>query len=92
MGCRAQATEGDAARESGSGLVGAKEEATARAPLVVATLKALGALSDDTFRRHLVAIFPRLTRLIACIRAPPEIQRALSDLFAHRIGPLLTLS
>lgn len=90
-----QATEGDAGRESGSGsgaLVGVREEAGARAPLVVATLKALGALSDDAFRRHLVDIFPRLTRLIGCIRAPPEIQRALSDLFARRIGPLLTLS
>ena len=75
-----QATEGDAGRESGSGsggLVGVREEAGARAPLVVATLKALGALSDDAFRRHLVDIFPRLTRLIGCIRAPPEIQRAL---------------
>ncbi|CAL8462959.1 g2493 [Coccomyxa elongata] len=88
-----EATEGDAGRDSGSGsgLVGVREEAGARGPLVVATLKALGALSDDTFRRHLVTIFPRLTRLIACIRAPPEIQRALSDLFARRIGPLLTL-
>lgn len=58
---------------------------------MVATLKALGSLSDNAFRRHLVTIFPLLTQLIACIRAPPEIQRALSDLFARRIGPLLTL-
>jgi brefeldin A-inhibited guanine nucleotide-exchange protein len=86
-----QAVEGDGSREAGSGLAGAREEAGSRAPLVVATLKALGSLPDDAFRRNLVAIFPLLTQLIACIRAPPEIQRALSDLFARRIGPLLTL-
>ena len=55
----------------------------------VATLRALAALEADAFRRHLPAFFAQLTRLIACGHAPPEVQRALSDLFADRIGPLL---
>ena len=55
----------------------------------VATLRALAALEAEAFRRHLPAFFPQLTRLIACGHAPPEVQRALSDLFADRIGPLL---
>jgi brefeldin A-inhibited guanine nucleotide-exchange protein len=75
----------------GAGLAGGREEAGARAPLVVATLRALGALGDDAFRRHLRGTFPLLTRLIASTKAPPEVQRALSDLFARRIGPLLSL-
>ena len=60
-----------------------------RAKLQVATLRALAALEADAFRRHLPAFFAQLTRLIACGHAPPEVQRALSDLFADRIGPLL---
>ncbi len=55
----------------------------------MATLRALAALEADAFRRHLPAFFQQLTRLIACGHAPPEVQRALSDLFAERIGPLL---
>lgn len=55
----------------------------------VATLRALAALEADAFRRHLPAFFAQLTRLIACGHALPEVQRALSDLFADRIGPLL---
>ena len=84
-----QETDTDASREAGSALAGATEEAIARAPLVVATLKALCALSNEAFRRHLLEVFPLLTGLISCIRAPPEVQRSLSDLFAKRIGPLL---
>ena len=75
--------------EAGSALAGAVEEAMARAPLVVATLKALGSLSNDAFRRYLLEVFPLLTGLIGCIWAPPEVQRVLSDLFARRIGPML---
>ena len=86
---RAQETNTDPSGEAGNTLAGATEEAIARAPLVVATLKALGSLSDEAFRRHLLEVFPLLTGLIACIRAPPEMQRSLSDLFAKRIGPML---
>ena len=84
-----QDTDTDSSREVGSALAGATEEAMARAPLVVATLKALGSLSNDAFRKHLLEVFPLLTGLIGCIRAPPDVQRSLSDLFARRIGPML---
>ena len=33
--------------------------------------------------------FPLLTALISCEYAPPEVQRALSELFQKRIGPML---
>ena len=59
------------------------------APLAVATLRALLAFSPDAFRAHLKDFFPLLTALISCEYAPPEVQRALSDLFAQRIGPML---
>ena len=70
-------------------LASVKEEAAARAPLVVATLRALSNLSDASFRRHLRHFFPLLTRLIACQHAPPDVQLTLSELFTKRIGPLL---
>ncbi len=66
-----------------------KEEAGARSPLIVATLRALGNLTDAAFRKHLRDFFPLLTRLIACQHTPPEVQAALSDLFTRRIGPLV---
>jgi hypothetical protein len=81
---------------SGGGAVGSNTamatssaEHSARAPLVVATLRALSALGDDEFRRHLREFFPLLTRLISCQHAPVEVQRALSTLFEKRIGPLI---
>lgn len=58
-------------------------------PLAVATLRALLAFSPDAFRAHLKDFFPLLTALISCEYAPPEVQRALSELFAKRIGPML---
>eukprot|EP00873_Tetraselmis_striata_P021183 jgi/Tetstr1/441447/TSEL_029692.t1 len=64
-------------------------EHSARAPLVVATLRALSALGDGEFKRHLREFFPLLTRLISCQHAPVEVQRALSTLFEKRIGPLI---
>lgn len=79
-------TSGDAGP---SRLASLREEALARAPLVIAVLKALGDLSEASFRRHLQSTFPLLTRLIACPHAPPEIQAVLSELFTKRIGPLL---
>ena len=65
------------------------EENRALAPLAVATLRALLSFSPDAFRAHLKDFFPLLTALISCEYAPPEVQRALSDLFAKRIGPML---
>ena len=65
------------------------EENRTLAPLAVATLRALLAFSPDAFRAHLKDFFPLLTALISCEYAPPEVQRALSELFAKRIGPML---
>ena len=70
-------------------LASVKEEAGARSPLVVATLRALSNLTDAAFRKHLRGFFPLLTRLIACQHTPPEVQAALSDIFIKRIGPLV---
>ena len=66
-----------------------REENAALAPLAVATLRALLAFPPDAFRAHLKDFFPLLTTLISCEYAPPEVQRALSELFAKRIGPML---
>lgn len=73
-------------------LASVKEEASARAALVVAALQALAELREDAFRQNLAKLFPRLTRMIACRHASPEIHAVLSDLFASRIGSLLSAS
>jgi brefeldin A-inhibited guanine nucleotide-exchange protein len=57
--------------------------------LAVATLKALMMFSPGGFQAHLKEFFPLLTSLISCDHAPPEVQKALSELFAKRIGPLV---
>ena len=71
-------------------LVSSKEEYRTLAPLVVATLRAVGMFSEDAFRQQLPAFFPLLTSLIGCEHASPDVQRTLSDLFTRRIGPLLS--
>lgn len=58
-------------------------------PLVVSTLRALASFDDRLFRAHLSSFFPLLTRLIRCDYAPAEVQKALSDLFLSRVGPLI---
>lgn len=80
-----------AALSSGSPTASAshREENAALAPLAVATLRALLLFPPDAFRSHLKDFFPLLTALISCEYAPPEVQRALSELFAKRIGPML---
>ena len=84
------ATQAPGAEEASAGtLAGAREEAAARSPLMVAALRALGSLESEAFCRHLRRIFPLLTRLISCPHSPPEVQRALTHLFATRIGPLM---
>ena len=74
----------------GARLVSAREEASMRAPLAAASLRALGSLPQEAFREHLTALFPLLTQLITCMQSPPELQRALSEVFLARIGPLLS--
>ena len=85
----AAAGEGGAAAEPGSPSANHAEENRMLAPLVVATLKALMSFSPSVFRAQLKDFFPLLTALISCEYAPPEVQHALSDLFAQRIGPML---
>ncbi|CAD7702431.1 unnamed protein product [Ostreobium quekettii] len=58
-------------------------------PLVVATLRAIGSFPDAMFREHLQRFFPLLTGLISCEHAPLDVQQALSDVFAKRIGPMM---
>ncbi|MEW5298187.1 MAG: hypothetical protein WDW36_001338 [Sanguina aurantia] len=58
-------------------------------PLVAASLHALSAFDDATFRAHLPDFFPLLTKLIRAEYAPTEVHRSLSELFLTRIGPLL---
>ena len=66
----------------------AREQA-ALTPLLVDTLAALSAFPPDAFKRHLKELFPVMTRLIRCQSATVEMQVALSDLFASRVGPLM---
>lgn len=66
----------------------AREQA-ALTPLLVDTLAALHTLPQEAFKEHLKDLFPVMTRLIRCRAASVEMQVALSDLFAARVGPLM---
>lgn len=79
-------------RQHAHNLLSQREESAARAPLVVATLRAMSSFSEDAFRAHLRVFFPILTRLISYEHAPPEVQRALADIFTRRVAPLLQSS
>eukprot|EP00882_Tetradesmus_deserticola_P033912 GHRQ01038778.1.p1 GENE.GHRQ01038778.1~~GHRQ01038778.1.p1 ORF type:complete len:190 (+),score=78.23 GHRQ01038778.1:58-627(+) len=70
-------------------IAAASAEYTAFAPLVVATLKALSTLDAATFQAELARFFPVLTKLMTCDYATADVQRALSELFLVRVGPLL---
>ena len=67
----------------------AEHEQAALTPLLVATLAALHTFPQSAFKRHLKELFPVMTRLIRCQSASVEMQVALSDLFAAKIGPLM---
>jgi hypothetical protein len=60
--------------------------------LLLLLLQALAALSEATFRSELGRFFPVLTRLISCDHTTADVQRALSELFLTRVGPLLVAS
>ena len=70
----------------------ARDELAARAPLAVDALKALARFDEASFRGNLRVAFPSLVRLVECERAPGEVSRALSDVFARRVGPILIRS
>ena len=65
------------------------KEQDALTPLLVDTLAALHAFPQAVFKKHLKELFPVMTRLIRCQSASVEMQVALSDLFAARVGPLM---
>lgn len=52
-------------------------------------LQALSALPQATFDAELGRFFPVLTQLISCSHTTADVQRALSELFLARVGPLL---
>ena len=64
-------------------------EYTSFAPLVTSTLRAVSSLDDATFRANMHTFFPLLTQLIRADYAPPDVHKALSDLFDGRVGPLV---
>ncbi|EFJ24773.1 hypothetical protein SELMODRAFT_173646 [Selaginella moellendorffii] len=66
-----------------------RRELSARAPLVVSTLQAVGGLKESSFEKHLLRFFPLLATLIACEHGSEEVQVALSDMFSSWIGPIL---
>ncbi len=65
------------------------DENVALSPLLVATLKAIAGLPQASFARNVAMFFPLLTALVSCEYSPPELQKALSELLATRVGPLL---
>eukprot|EP00879_Flechtneria_rotunda_P012887 GHRR01013459.1.p1 GENE.GHRR01013459.1~~GHRR01013459.1.p1 ORF type:complete len:271 (+),score=94.74 GHRR01013459.1:102-914(+) len=64
-------------------------EYAAFAPVVVSTLKALNGLDELTFKQQLSRFFPVLTQLMSAEYATADVQRALSQLFLTRVGPML---
>jgi hypothetical protein len=55
----------------------------------VVRLQALSTLDAGTFQAELGRFFPVLTRLMSCEYATADVQRALSELFLVRVGPML---
>eukprot|EP00850_Spirogloea_muscicola_P003472 SM000014S00260 [mRNA] locus=s14:364320:373142:+ [translate_table: standard] len=66
-----------------------RRELVDRAPLVVATLRALEGLGEPALRSHLKRFFPVLAELVSCEHGSPAVQSVLSSMFASRIGPIL---
>ncbi|XP_024541573.1 brefeldin A-inhibited guanine nucleotide-exchange protein 2 [Selaginella moellendorffii] len=66
-----------------------RRELTARAPLVIMTLRALSRFRNTPFQKYLSSFFPVLTSLVGCEHGSMEVQFALSDLFSECFGPLL---
>ncbi|GAB2224201.1 hypothetical protein Droror1_Dr00004952 [Drosera rotundifolia] len=69
-----------------------RRELTARAPLIVGTLKAISNLEDTLFERNLAGFFPLLSGLISCEHGSKEVQVALSEMLGLSVGPVLLRS
>ena len=81
---------GEVDSDAVSSAIALAAENQALAPLAVATLKALLSFPVDIFKLRINQLFPILTSLISCETAPPEVQRVLSEVFASRIGSMMT--
>ncbi|KAG6384383.1 hypothetical protein SASPL_155803 [Salvia splendens] len=68
---------------------GRRTEVAARAPLIVATLQAIGTLGDSSFHKNLSCFFPLLSSLIGCQHFSNEVQLVLSDVLHSSVGPIL---
>ncbi|XP_047973515.1 brefeldin A-inhibited guanine nucleotide-exchange protein 2-like [Salvia hispanica] len=71
---------------------GRRTELAARAPLIVAVLKAIGTLGDSSFHKNLSCFFPLLSSLIGCEHFSNEVQLVLSDVLHSSVGPILLRS
>ncbi|KAL1567357.1 brefeldin A-inhibited guanine nucleotide-exchange protein 2-like [Salvia divinorum] len=69
-----------------------RRELAARAPLIVATLQAIGTLGDSSFHKNLSCFFPLLSSLIGCEHFSNEVQLVLSDVLHSSVGPILLRS
>jgi hypothetical protein len=63
-------------------------EQEAMVDVVIDTLATLGQFPDEVFKAHMKEIFPLMTRFIRCRAATVEMQVALSNLFASKLGPI----
>lgn len=61
-------------------------EQEAMIDVVVATLSTLQCFPDQVLKQHMHEIFPSLCRMIRCRAATVQMQVALSDLFASKLG------
>ena len=88
--CDAEAT-GAKAREGGGRVLVRREdsEVATRAPLATDALVALARTSDASFRGNLEGTYPALVALVEKDGTPAEVARALGDVFAKRVGPLV---
>ena len=88
--CDAEAT---GAKEAGKGggrvLAREDSEVATRAPLATDALVALARTSDASFRGNLEGTYPALVALVEKDGTPAEVARALGDVFAKRVGPLV---
>jgi hypothetical protein len=64
-------------------------EQEAMIDVVVTSLETLREFPNEMFKAHLKHVFPLMTRLIRCRAATVEMQVALSDLFASKLGSIV---
>ncbi|KAF8109530.1 hypothetical protein N665_0094s0002 [Sinapis alba] len=66
-----------------------KEEAAARAPLVVSVLKALMGLKRDSFKRCAPIFFPLLVELVRSEHSSSQVPQVLSTVFHSCMDPMM---